>query len=126
MFEGLDQIDWENLGYHIYRGKEKIPDAIRNLLSQDPDIRDEARADLLGWGQEYGDITDTTPYIIPFILEVLNSPHAPGFEPRIRLLKAIVENQKFWEIPTNMFSFFAGLPDSPEELRAILNSSADS
>jgi len=44
------------------------------------------------------------------------------FESRIRLLKAIVETQRFWEAPTNMFSFFVGLPDSREELNAILNS----
>jgi hypothetical protein len=43
------------------------------------------------------------------------------FEWFVRLLEAIVENQKFWEIPTNMLSFFIGLPDSREQLRAILS-----
>jgi hypothetical protein len=37
-------------------------------------------------------------------------------------LQALVENNKVWEVPTNMFSFFFGLPDSREELRALLDS----
>src|SRR5512138_3680486 len=78
MLAGLDKIDWERFGYHVYSGNREIPTAMRNLLSPDPDIREEARGFLLGWGQEYGSIADTTPYIIPFIFEILNNPDGPG------------------------------------------------
>lgn len=78
MFEGLDQIDWGSIDYPDYKDSKRIPNAIRNLLSQDSQVRNEARADLLGWGQEYGDITDITPHIIPYIFEILSHPDAPG------------------------------------------------
>lgn len=62
----------------MFMGQRKIPDAIRNLLSSNPDVRDEAREFLLGGGQDFGDIYDTTHHIIPFIIELLSNFHAPG------------------------------------------------
>jgi len=35
-------------------------------------------------------------------------------------LEAIVDCEPFWEIPTNLFSFFYGLPDEREALRKLL------
>ncbi len=35
-------------------------------------------------------------------------------------IEAIVNCDPFWQIPTNLFSFFYGLPDSRDELRALL------
>jgi hypothetical protein len=56
MFETLDQMDWKNLGSHVYNRHEQIPDAIRDLLSQKPQVRQDARDFLLGGGQDFGDI----------------------------------------------------------------------
>jgi hypothetical protein len=39
---------------------------------------------------------------------------------KIAAIRAIVENDKFWELPTNLFSFFYGLPDSREALRQLV------
>lgn len=36
------------------------------------------------------------------------------------VLQAIIEKDAFWQIPTNLFSFFYGLPDSREELRKLV------
>lgn len=38
-------------------------------------------------------------------------------------IAAVANNDKFWEIPTNLFSFFYGLPDSRDELRALIEKS---
>jgi hypothetical protein len=80
MFSNLDSIDWNRLGYHTYPNHkhDEIPRAIRNLLSPDDKVREEARGFLLGTGQDFGDIYDTTPQIIPFCLEVLAMDGAPG------------------------------------------------
>jgi hypothetical protein len=78
MFSNLDLIDWDGLGYHVYPRYEEIPRAIRDLLSPDDVVREEARGFLLGQGQDFGDIYDTTPRIIPFCLEVLAMDGAPG------------------------------------------------
>lgn len=38
------------------------------------------------------------------------------------VITAIVACDPFWELPTNLFSFFYGLPDSREELQALVQS----
>lgn len=80
MFSTLDSIDWNGLGYHTYpiHKHDDIPRAIRDLLSPDDEVREQARGFLLGTGQDFGDIYDTTPLIIPFCLEVLAMDGAPG------------------------------------------------
>jgi hypothetical protein len=37
-----------------------------------------------------------------------------------KVLRFLVEYDKFWELPTNLLSFFYGLPDSREELRKLI------
>jgi hypothetical protein len=78
MFENLDQIDWKSLGHHVYGRHERISLDIRDLLSQDAQIREDARDFLLGGGQDYGAIYETTPHIIPFLFEILADLEAPG------------------------------------------------
>jgi hypothetical protein len=78
VFARLDAIDWKRLGSHVYADHGEIPGSIRKLLSPDAAVREQARGFLLGSGQDYGDIYDTTPQIIPFCLEVLAMDGAPG------------------------------------------------
>jgi hypothetical protein len=78
MFPNLDSIDWKGLGYHVYSRHEEIPRAIRDLLSTEVAVRAAARGFLLGEGQDFGDIYDTTPRIIPFCLEILAKDGGPG------------------------------------------------
>lgn len=78
MFEGLDDIDWKNVGYHIW-GKgddylEEIPQRIKELNSPDPEIRGYAIEHVLGENGTFGVICDTTPYIVPFVFELVNAP----------------------------------------------------
>ncbi|MEL7235676.1 MAG: hypothetical protein AAGK74_14330 [Chloroflexota bacterium] len=35
-------------------------------------------------------------------------------------LRTVLDNDRFWEYPTNLFSFFYGLPDDREELRKLV------
>lgn len=37
-----------------------------------------------------------------------------------KVLAAIVDNSTFWKLPTNLFSYFYGLPDSRDELRKLI------
>ncbi len=37
-----------------------------------------------------------------------------------KVLEFLVDYNKFWELPTNLLSFFYGLPDSREELRKLI------
>ncbi len=91
MFEGLDQIDWKSLGYHVYGKHELIPQEIRNLLSENFQVRQGARDFLLGGGQDFGDIYDTTPHILPFLLEILDNPDAPDKDKLLFHLSGVAE-----------------------------------
>jgi hypothetical protein len=41
-----------------------------------------------------------------------------------KVLSTIVNSDRFWSIPTNLFSFFYGLPDSRDELRALIENAS--
>lgn len=88
----LDQIDWKSLGYHVYGRHEIIPQEIRNLLSEDAEVRQKARGFLLGEGQDFGDIYDVTPHIIPFLFEILDIPDAPDKDKLLYHLSVVAEH----------------------------------
>lgn len=50
-------------------------------------------------------------------------PNKVLIERRIVVLQAIVDCDPFWEIPTNIFSFYHGLPDEREALRELVQQS---
>lgn len=92
MFDKLDRIDWKNLGFHVYNKPEEIPERIRELISPVPQVREEALEFLLGGGQDFGDIYDTTPHIIPFLFEILNFPDAFDKEMLLFHLSGVAEH----------------------------------
>ncbi|MBN1200600.1 MAG: HEAT repeat domain-containing protein [Anaerolineae bacterium] len=91
MLDEADQINWERLGFHVYGKHEQIPQSLRDLLSPDPETREYARGFLLGSGQDHGDIYDTTPHIIPFLLELLAREDTPGKEELLLDLSGVAE-----------------------------------
>jgi hypothetical protein len=80
MLEGLDRIDWENLGRHVYSSppQTELPNIIREVLSENPGKREHALEHLFGGGQDIGSIYDTTPYIASFMIEILSEPSTLG------------------------------------------------
>jgi len=81
MLEGLDQIDWKNVGYHIWGKSDdylgEIPQKIRDLRSSDEAKQDRAMIHLFGEQGTFGIICDTTPHIVPFIIELVSHPDTP-------------------------------------------------
>ena len=92
MLEGLDKIDWKNLGRHFRRDNGKIPETIRNLLSTDLNARQKAREFLIGPDQDWEYVSDTTSHIIPFILELLSDPNTPDKDALLFDLSNILEH----------------------------------
>jgi hypothetical protein len=74
MFDGLDKIDWSSFGLHIavMCNSADIPKFIRQLLSNDEEERIEACEFIFGEGQHIGMLSPATPYLIPFVLEILS------------------------------------------------------
>ena len=92
MLENLERINWQQLGYHVYGEHERIPDWIRALLSPDAETREQARDFLLGAQQDFGDIYDTTPHLVPFIIELLANGDTPGKAELLAHLGGVAEN----------------------------------
>jgi hypothetical protein len=100
MLDGLDQIDWASLGHHVYGKHEEIPANIRALLSEDETVREEARNFLLGGGQDSGDIYETTPHIIPFLIELLTYNQTPDKFGLLFHLAETLENIRYARQPS--------------------------
>ncbi len=95
MFEGLDKIDWKNIGYHIW-GKSgdylgEIPKRIRDLSSANEEIQDDAMIFLFGEKAAFGDICDTTPYIVPFVIELIGNPRTPRRQFMVDYLSRVMD-----------------------------------
>lgn len=91
MLEGLENVNWfkHKGAYHL---KDKVPGLIRNLTSTDNKVRKRACEDI---GQEMnhqGSIYDATPYIVPFLIELLTYDHVPDKEELLYSLWVVLES----------------------------------
>ena len=77
MLERLDDIDWYTLG-HAYGDASDVPGMIRALASPDDRVRAEAWDDLFGSVRHQGDIYDSTPFVVPFLIELLADDSVPA------------------------------------------------
>lgn len=77
MLEGLDKIDWLSLWHFQPEYSARIPQWIRDLTSESESRRSDAKVYLFGEGTEYGNVTSATPYIIPFLVELLGLENTP-------------------------------------------------
>lgn len=77
MLDGLDKIDWKSLWHFQPEYSARIPQWIRDLTSESESRRSDAKVYLFGEGTEYGKVTSATPYIIPFLVELLGLENTP-------------------------------------------------
>jgi hypothetical protein len=92
MSDNIHQINWHTLGHHIYGAPGDIPTFIHNLLAPDAPTRQAARDFLLGSGQDDGDIYDTTPHILPFLIPILADPHSPDRAELLAHITSVAEH----------------------------------
>jgi hypothetical protein len=72
MLEGLDRIDWENIS-HSHGKAGDFPGWIRDLASDDRETRQQALEELWEFSNHQGSIYEVTPYVIPFLIELLQA-----------------------------------------------------
>jgi hypothetical protein len=70
------------------------------------------------WGRYTDLFISSTPDEIQYKVDI--TPPTPY---AYSILEKIIENDTFWELPTNLFSFFYNLPDDREELGALVSAS---
>lgn len=90
MLEGLDEINWSQL-HRAFGDANDVPNWIRALLYKDKQIRDNAIYELSENLQHQGTVYEASFYALPFLLELLNSPHTPD-KPAIAMLVADMGN----------------------------------
>ena len=80
MLGGLDTIDWSSLT-HAHGPATDVPELLRSLLSDDPDVRLQACADLHEKIWHQGTVYPASAAAIPFLFELLTYPgvHDPGW-----------------------------------------------
>ncbi|TFG17438.1 MAG: HEAT repeat domain-containing protein [Promethearchaeota archaeon] len=76
MFEGLDDVDWDNLE-HAYGKASDVPILLKDLISKDPETRENALWELYGNIYHQGTRYEATVYAIPFIFQVIRAPTTP-------------------------------------------------
>jgi hypothetical protein len=75
MLEGLDNVDWKSLT-HAYGSAEDVPDQLRNLISDDPKVRDDAWGALESNIYHQGSVHQATAYAVPVLPHTV-APAAP-------------------------------------------------
>jgi HEAT repeat protein len=79
MLEKLNQIDWANLT-HAYGTAEDLPILIQLLLSEKEEDRKYARSELYSNIWHQGTIFEATPYVVPFLIELVENESTPERE----------------------------------------------
>jgi hypothetical protein len=72
MLETLDSVDWAKL-HHSHGTGEKFPQWIRDLASDNDVIFFDAWNGILAYANHQGSAYEITPYVVPFILELLQA-----------------------------------------------------
>jgi hypothetical protein len=87
MLNNIDKIDWQQLT-HAYGSAEDVPQHLHALLSPDKEKRDEAFGFFWGSVIHQGTVYEVTAHVVPFLLELLQTPDA---ELRRALLPLLAE-----------------------------------
>jgi len=88
MFDGLNAIPWYDLK-HAYGSAEEVPMWLRQLASEDEQLRQHALYFLSGSICHQGWICSATAYAVPYLLELVAAPSVQGKDGILELLAAI-------------------------------------
>ena len=76
LLNGLDKIDWPNIRHSHGRATE-FPTWIRQLLSDESEVRENAQENLFEYSNHQGSIYEVTPYLVPFLIELVAAEDTP-------------------------------------------------
>lgn len=121
MFEHMESIVWDQLD-HAYGRANDVPDLLRNLISKDPEVREEAFNELFSNIWHQGTIYRATSFTIPTLVELLEHSKTPDKERVAHLLSLIATGTGSHQIhraDSNNPEIAAKLKDEDECLLAI-------
>lgn len=88
---GLDDVPWRSLS-HAYGPATDTPALLRALVSPEVEARRRAYHRLYGSIWHQGSVYEATAYAVPFLINLLAVPSAPGRSEILRLLAALGED----------------------------------
>ena len=97
MLEQLDSINWSSL-QHAYGSAKDVPGNIRALCAIDADARSNALGDLFGTVWHQGTIYSASPYVVPFLVELLNANEISEKESIAVLLASIASGTGYHQV----------------------------
>ncbi|MEU5885067.1 hypothetical protein [Spirillospora sp. NPDC047279] len=86
--DGLDEVDWGSLK-HAYGSAEDVPQALRDVASDDLGVANEASEHLFSSIYHQGTLYTATPKAVPFIVRLATQPRSPRRLGMVSLLAAI-------------------------------------
>lgn len=98
MFEGLNAIPWHDLR-HAYGSAEEVPMWLRQLASDDEQVRHQANNDLFGSICHQGWNCRPTAYVVPYLIELLQEPSVGGKDEILDGLTWIAKADPLTEVP---------------------------
>jgi hypothetical protein len=114
MLEGMRKIQWAELETASGNGTG-VPDMIRDLTHNDPDVAEEALLALSSTIWEHGIVFDATIHAIPFLIEILAANAAADPAGVIDLLEQIATSRDIEEVnlpPAHEYQF---MPEESED-----------
>lgn len=90
MLEGLDNVEWSNLG-HAYGKAGDVPKLIRTLGGTEAEAADDALSSLFGNIWHQGTVYEATPHAVPFLVELVRNQETRHRPQILLLLQCIAE-----------------------------------
>jgi hypothetical protein len=101
LLDGLDKIDWPNINHSHGRATE-FPTWIRQLLSDVPEVREHAQEELFEFSHHQGSIYEVTPYLVPFLIELVAAEGTPDKAYLLYHLASVGESCR-WSVSRSIY-----------------------
>lgn len=102
LLAGIEAIPWHEL-HHAYGPADDVPNQLRMLLTDDPEVQDDAWEMLYSNIFHQGNVWEATPYTIPFFLQMLAYDGPPPKTSILWMLTTLVEGRSYFvEISLNL------------------------
>jgi len=94
VLDGVEQVPWDAL-HHAYGSASDVPNLLRLLLSDDPDVRNDAFERLYSNIWHQGTVYEASAYAAPFLLRMLADARIPDRLGVLQLLSSLATGSSY-------------------------------
>lgn len=100
MLDGLDNINWADLG-HAYGSAADVPDLLRDLLSDNEEVLNETFETLFSNIWHQGTVYEASAYAVPFLIELAGSETVLMRDGILSLLDSLAHGNSYADVHVN-------------------------